>query len=89
MELDDFSNQTEVPAEETALMAGWDTTGVEVPAEDTAMMAGWDTGSETLEMGFDSTAMELGDNLDLESESNSDLLTDASLVATDDLSMPS
>jgi chemosensory pili system protein ChpA (sensor histidine kinase/response regulator) len=67
---DDFSLAAEVPAVES----------------DTALMAGWDVGAETLEMGFDTAAMELGDSLNLEPESSYDLLADSSLAATEDLS---
>ena len=58
----------------------------EIPTENTVSIAPWDAGSETLETGFDSATIELDNTLNLELESDCDLLTDASLTATDDFS---
>ena len=58
----------------------------EISAEDTELMAEGDASSETLEMGFDSDAVESDDSLNLELELNSDLLTDAAQAPADDLS---
>jgi len=95
LELDDnLSLIAETPAADTALMTGWnaENPGLEMPddaetsTKDTELMAEWDAGSETLEMGFESDAVESDDSLHLELELNGDLLTDAALAPTEDLS---
>ncbi|URD50520.1 response regulator [Chroococcidiopsis sp. CCNUC1] len=53
--------------------------------EDTASIAQWEASSETLELGFDSATIELDNTLNLELESDLDLLTNESLT-TDDFS---
>ncbi|MDZ4872869.1 MAG: Sensor histidine kinase RcsC [Chroococcidiopsis cubana SAG 39.79] len=53
--------------------------------EDTASIAQWEASSETLELGFDSATIELDHTLNLELESDLDLLTNESLT-TDDFS---
>ncbi|MBD2306224.1 response regulator [Chroococcidiopsis sp. FACHB-1243] len=57
----------------------------EMPTEDTASIAQWEASSETPELGFDSATIELDNTLNLELESDGDLLTNESLT-TDDFS---
>ncbi|MBE9016496.1 response regulator [Chroococcidiopsidales cyanobacterium LEGE 13417] len=57
----------------------------EMPTEDTASIAQWEASSETPELGFDSATIELDNTLNLELESDLDLLTNESLT-TDDFS---
>lgn len=58
----------------------------EIPTANTASIAQWDISNETLETGFDSATMELDNTLNLELESERDLLTNASLTATNNFS---
>ncbi|MGL5924670.1 hybrid sensor histidine kinase/response regulator [Chroococcidiopsis sp.] len=58
----------------------------EIPTEDTASIAQWEASSETPELGFDSATIELDNTLNLELESDRDLLTNESLTTTDDFS---
>ncbi|OWY66664.1 hypothetical protein B7486_35355 [cyanobacterium TDX16] len=56
----------------------------EMPTEDTASIAQWEASSKTPELGFDSATIELDDTLNLELESDRNLLTNESLTTTDD-----